>query len=167
VQLFGRDGYEHVSAEAIADASGVSLRTFYRYFSTKDEVLSPIVTGGIQEFAEHIAARPVREGLATAVQRAFEQITPQQGPEGVQALIALFADVPALRARWLDDLRTIEEALVPIVQQRARRPLNDEQAQLTVAAIVAGLRVTLEHSTEPLTESLGEALRYLREGANL
>ncbi len=43
--LFARDGYDAVSAEAIAESSGVSLRTFYRYFAAKDEVLSPIVAG--------------------------------------------------------------------------------------------------------------------------
>ena len=45
--LFVRHGYEAVSVEAIAEEAGVSLRTFYRYFSAKDEVLSPIITDGI------------------------------------------------------------------------------------------------------------------------
>ena len=80
--------------------------------------------------------------------------------------------MPALQARWLHDLRTIEAALVPIVRQRAQRPLTNDQAQLTAAAIVTGLRVALEQSTrgaspEPLTDTLGHALRYLRAGANL
>src|SRR6059058_2293292 len=42
--LFAREGYDGVSAEAIAEEAGVSLRTFYRYFTGKDAVLSPIVT---------------------------------------------------------------------------------------------------------------------------
>src|SRR5947207_12311007 len=87
--LFARDGYENVSTEAIAAEAGVSLRTFYRYFSTKDDVLSPIITEATQEFVAAIAARPTRESLATAVQRAYEGIRPQQGPEGVRALIGL------------------------------------------------------------------------------
>src|SRR3954452_5172777 len=43
--LFAREGYDGVSAEAIAEEAGVSLRTFYRYFTGKDALLSPIVTG--------------------------------------------------------------------------------------------------------------------------
>jgi len=39
LELFVRNGYSAVGADAIADAAGVSLRTFYRYFSGKDEVL--------------------------------------------------------------------------------------------------------------------------------
>jgi AcrR family transcriptional regulator len=160
--LFVRHGYE----------AGVSLRTFYRYFSAKDEVLSPIITDGIDEFAQHITRRPAAENLATAVQLAYQEISLAVEPRSVQALIQLLIDVPALQARWLHDLRTIEAALVPIVRQRAQRPLTNDQAQLTAAAIVTGLRVALEQSTrgaspEPLTDTLGHALRYLRAGANL
>ena len=71
--LFARDGYDNVSAEAIAAEAGVSLRTFYRYFSTKDDVLSPIITEATQELVAAIAARPARENLATAAQRAYEE----------------------------------------------------------------------------------------------
>jgi AcrR family transcriptional regulator len=170
--LFARDGYDNVSAEAIAAEAGVSLRTFYRYFSTKDEVLSPIITEATQEFVAAIDARPAREGLATAVQRAYEGIRPQQGPEGVRALIGLLTDVPALRARWLSDLRTIEDALLPVVQRRARRPMRDDQARITAAAIVTALRIAVETlarspANDPPIDALARALKYLREGANL
>src|SRR2546423_748220 len=170
--LFPRDGYENVSAEAIAAEAGVSLRTFYRYFSTKDDVLSPIITEATQEFVAAIAARPTREGLATAVQRAYEGIRPQQGPEGVRALIGLLTDVPALYARWLSDLRTIEDTLLAVVQRRARRPVSDEQARITAAAIVAALRIAVESlvrspANDPPIDAFARALKYLREGANL
>jgi len=170
--LFARDGYESVSAEAIAEEAGVSLRTFYRYFPTKDVVLSPIITDGTTEFVAAVAARPRRESLATAVERAYAELAPQQGQAGVQLLIGLLTDVPALRARWLDDLRSIEVALLPVVHQRARQPLDDRQARLTAAAAVTGLRVALEcsartRSADALSDALGSALRYLRDGAKL
>src|SRR5438477_76719 len=55
VTLFARDGYDNVSVEDIAEEAGISLRTFYRYFSAKDEVLSPIVT---QATPRHPPPRP-------------------------------------------------------------------------------------------------------------
>src|SRR2546427_448814 len=55
--VFARTGYDGVSAEAIAEEAGVSLRTFYRYFTGKDAVLSPIVTDGIDALASRLAAR--------------------------------------------------------------------------------------------------------------
>lgn len=37
---FARDGYDETSVDAIAADAGVSTRTFFRYFATKDEVLA-------------------------------------------------------------------------------------------------------------------------------
>jgi AcrR family transcriptional regulator len=171
-ELFVRDGYENVSAQQIAEECGVTERTFYRYFSSKDEVLSPIITSGAQQLAEQIAARPVAEDLATAVQRGYEQVSGHLPPADIQTLIALLIGVPDLRARWLADLRTIEDAVVPVVKQRAREPMSDGQAHITAASIVTALRAALEHSaktraTEPLADTLGQALRYVSAGANL
>jgi AcrR family transcriptional regulator len=170
--LFAREGYDGVSAETIAEEAGISLRTFYRYFTGKDAVLSPIVTDGIDELTERLAARPAPESLATALHNAYEEITPQQGEEGVRVLICLFLDVPALRAQWLEDLRKIEAALIPVVHKRARRPLTDYHAELSAAAAVTGLRVALEHaarSAPPASpaDALRDALAYLRDGAKL
>jgi len=63
-------------------------------------------------------------------------------------------------------------ALVPVIHQRSASPLDDQQLRLTAAIVVTALRVTLEFSTrpgsaEPGGEALGDALRYLRGGANL
>src|SRR5207245_11257019 len=96
--LFAREGYDGVSAEAIAEEAGVSLRTFYRYFTGKDAVLSPIVTDGSDELAERLAARPAPERLATALHNAYQEITPRQRQEGLRVLVAPLHDGPALRA---------------------------------------------------------------------
>lgn len=169
--LFVERGYDRVTAEAIADESGVSLRTFYRYFLGKDEVLSPIMTAGTDEFVALISERPAEEELATAVERAYGEMTAREDRDA-RKLIALLNEVPTLRARWMADLRTIEQALIPVIRERVPRPLDDAQAELTAAAIVTALRVTLELSARPGSEAprselLGHALRYLRDGANL
>lgn len=170
--LFARDGYENVSAEAIAEAAEVSLRTFYRYFSAKEDVLSPIVNDGIQGLAANLAARPAEEDLTTAVLRAHAELPPPRNPESDEVIIRLHAEVPALHARWLSELRAIEEALVPIVRQRTQGSLTDGQAQITAAAIATALRIALETPTGTRTrqttaKAFAHALHYLRDGAHL
>jgi AcrR family transcriptional regulator len=170
IGLFMRDGYETVSVEAIAAQADVSERTFYRYFATKDDVLSPIITEGTAELVELIAARPTGEPLAEAVQRAYAQSNTGVDQVKVQTLIRLLVTVPALRSRWLNDLLSIEDALVPVITSRLA--LDDTQVHLTAAAIVAAMRVTLEHSARvesdtPLANDFDNALRYLGGGANL
>ena len=39
LRRFAADGYDETSVDAIAADAGVSTRTFFRYFATKDEVL--------------------------------------------------------------------------------------------------------------------------------
>lgn len=170
--LFTRDGYEAVGFDAVAAESGVSLRTLYRYFPTKDELLTPIIANGTAGLAERLAQRPAEESLADAVERAYAQMTVSAGPENVHVLIGLLISVPALRARWLDDLRTIEETLTPVIQERAHGDLDQDQARCTAAAIVTALRLVLERSARPgshtsLSAALGQSLRYLRSGAHL
>ena len=118
LDLFVRDGYGAVSAEAIAAEAGVSLRTFYRYFQAKDEVLSPIVTRGTETLAARFADRPADEPLAEAFAAAFREMGPGAGSQRGPRLIPLFKEVPLLRARWLADLRTIESAFSMVVKQR-------------------------------------------------
>lgn len=172
LSLFTRDGYDAVGLDAVAEEAGVSLRTLYRYFPAKDELLSPLVMGGTAGLAELLAERPAGEPLVEAVVSAYEQRAAFAGPGNVSALIGMLVTVPALRARWLDDLRTIEEALAPVIQERAHGQLDDYQARCTAAVVVTALRLALERSTRPgSTESpvacLGQTLRYLRAGAHL
>jgi AcrR family transcriptional regulator len=173
LRLFVRDGYAHVTAELIAEEAGVSLRTFYRYFSTKDEVLGPIVEERVGRFVDVLADRPWTESLAVGVQRAVDEVTAQQRATTTPMPVAqVFADAPALHARWLQDLRLIEEALVPVVHQRLGSSYSKAQAQVTAAVIITALRLGFERSvadgsSTSLIETLGEILSYLRDGAGL
>jgi len=80
--------------------------------------------------------------------------------------------VSVLRARWLAALRMIEDRLVPAVTQRVDRQLSELETQLTAAAIVTALRVSLElwaaeDSHEYLADVFGRALDQLDAGARL
>jgi AcrR family transcriptional regulator len=173
LRLFVRDGYGRVTAELIAEEAGVSLRTFYRYFSTKEEVLGPIVEERVGRFVDALADRPAEESLAVGVQRAIDSVTAEQRSTASPMPVAqLFADAPALHARWLQDLRQIEQTLVPVVHQRLGTSFGEEQAQVTAAVIITALRLAFERSvadasSKRLIETLGEVLSYLRDGAGL
>jgi len=39
LNLFSANGYEQTTTDEIADAAGVSPRTFFRYFPTKEDVV--------------------------------------------------------------------------------------------------------------------------------
>jgi AcrR family transcriptional regulator len=172
LDLFVRDGYDAVPAEAIAAEAGVSLRTFYRYFQAKDEVLSPLVTRGTETLAARFAARPPDETLAEAFAAAFREMRPADGDQRAPRLIPLLTEVPVLRARWLADLRTIESVFSTVVKQRTPTPLSDADAELTGALLVTALRIALERAasddgTAAAPALLDEILARLGAGGGL
>src|SRR5260370_25850404 len=119
VTLFARGGYANVSVEDIAEEAGISLRTFYRYFSAKDEVLSPIFTQGTEDLLDHIARRPAAEDLAEAVEHAYRRVNPPT--DRVPARTRLFTDAPTLQPPWLTAPRALEAAPGAVAPPRTLR----------------------------------------------
>src|SRR5437763_2085147 len=171
LELFMRDGYSAVGADAIADAAGVSLRTFYRYLSGKDEVLVPIISDSFGELVDTIAAQPVDEPLSVAVERAVEAFEPRPGDEGVAALAQLLGAVPALSARVGLEFAALAERMVALVRERAVRDVDEEDARVTAAIIVLCLRIALrsvgQRPPMPFDVALHRALRHAQAGAGL
>jgi len=64
---FVADGFEGASVPAIAAEVGVTERTFYRHFATKDEVLFADLVEGLAWFRQAIRSRPADEEIGRAV----------------------------------------------------------------------------------------------------
>lgn len=113
-----------VTAEEIAHTSGVALRTFYRYFRTKEDAVVPLLANGVQEWIDDLAtpptspdALPVREVLERAAHRA---LTPADPPAAealrwTRGLLRAMSGDPALRAVWHRVHHDTEEALRPVL----------------------------------------------------
>jgi AcrR family transcriptional regulator len=169
--LFMQHGYEAVSVEAVAEAAGVSLRTLYRYFASKDELVVPIVADSVGELIDRLAARPSDEALGVAVEGAIGDIEPRLGGPGVGMLARLLEGVPALGARVGFELAALEDKLAPVIRTRAGGNLGEDDARVTAAVIVAclrvALRVTAHDPSMPFSVALQRAIRHAQEGAGL
>ena len=64
---FAAAGFESASVPAIAAEVGVTERTFYRHFATKDEVLFADLAEGLEWFRTAVRSRPADEDLARSV----------------------------------------------------------------------------------------------------
>src|SRR6201995_3574163 len=70
VRFIGQ-GVEDTSAEQIAADAGVTLRTFYRHFSSKHDLLFADYDAGLHWFRSALASRPLDEPLIDSVQAAI------------------------------------------------------------------------------------------------
>jgi AcrR family transcriptional regulator len=97
VVRFLAQGVEDTSAEQIAADAGVSLRTFYRHFSSKHDLLFADYTG-LHWFRAALDARPADESIIDSVQSAIFSF-----PYDVDAV----AKIAALRQDELDPGRIV------------------------------------------------------------
>lgn len=68
---FLAQGVEDTSAEQIASDAGVSLRTFYRHFTSKHDLLFADYDAGLEWFCTAIAVRSPNESLIDSVHSAI------------------------------------------------------------------------------------------------
>ncbi|MGO9184516.1 TetR/AcrR family transcriptional regulator [Mycobacterium sp.] len=94
---FLAQGVEDTSAEQIASDAGVSLRTFYRHFGSKHDLLFADYTG-LNWFRAALDARPDDEPVIDSVQSAVFAF-----PYDVDAV----AKIAALRGGELDPVRIV------------------------------------------------------------
>jgi AcrR family transcriptional regulator len=113
LRRFVADGYEATSIADIAAEVGVTTRTFYRYFASKDEVLFADYEARLDWFRRALSVRPRREPIATSVLNAIDSFP--DDPEVVSA-------IARMRAGELDHRRT--EAHIQRVQAELGREIE-------------------------------------------
>lgn len=146
--LFWRDGVEKTSGDAIAAAAGLSKRTVWRYFRSKEACVEPLfhVTG--LRFIELLRAWPPDVSIESYLSDTLGSMlrTEQDIRDGVAAarLISLLATEPAIRSAYLMASAQAEDELVAIVAERAGRTPDDFDVKLCSAAAMAAVRVVDE-----------------------
>ncbi|MGC9501766.1 TetR/AcrR family transcriptional regulator [Streptomyces sp. WG7] len=155
VDLFIAQGVAATTGEQIGQAVGISARTVWRYFPTKESCVGPLFTSGIDAIAT--ALRQWRPGQP--LQEAFDHLWTADavlpGPD-VGALLRLTRTEPGLRAVWLQTHDEAEPAFARALAERAGLPAGDVRPAIWAAMINAALRAAVEHhayrTTEPNTD---------------
>ncbi len=113
-------GPDNVRVEDIAQAAGVSPRTYNNYFSSREQAIVAAVTAERQErVGAAVAARP-HDRLAEAVTAAIVEQYTDPGDRAREALL-LITTHPALREAFLDSTAAIESPLSAVIAERTRR----------------------------------------------
>lgn len=170
---FLAEGVEATSAEQIAADAGVTLRTFYRHFTSKHDLLFADYDAGLHWFRRALAGRPDDEPIIESVRAAVFAF-----PYDVQAV----THIAALRAEALDPerivqyVRQVEADFAEAVAERlsartgaeARRSLDvTVTARCIAAAVFGAMEVWMlrdERSLADLARLCHSALSSLEAG---
>lgn len=71
LRLVAERGFDRVTVEDIAEAAGVSTRTFFNYFPTKEAVVFGIDPSRVESLRARLLERPAKEPPFVAVRHAF------------------------------------------------------------------------------------------------
>lgn len=155
LELFLAYGFEETTVDQIVRKVGVSRRSFFRYFGTKEDiVLGDLVARG-QAVAEAVAARPEDEGAWEALRAGLEASaqTTMSDERSALALGRMLFETPSLRARLIEKRLRWQEMLVPLIT--ARMAADDDHAGLRASAVVAASLACLDAASEAWIASDG------------
>ncbi|KAA2253649.1 TetR family transcriptional regulator [Solihabitans fulvus] len=140
LHAFAFQGFDETTIDQIAAAAGVSRRTFFRYFRSKEDVIIDSLSDVNQHITAELAGRPEGEPPAVALRRAFGLLidTFTEYPEKSLALANLLLTTPALRARYLDRQY---EWRIELAAELARRTGLDDDTDLR-SSLLVGVALT-------------------------
>lgn len=120
--LFAARGYEATTVQTIARAAGVSRRTFFRYYSSKEDVLVETSDALADELLAEVAARPAGEPPLESIRRALVPVLERRlaTPELARGIMRLLRESRALRRAMLERHARMEERLAAHFARRLR-----------------------------------------------
>jgi AcrR family transcriptional regulator len=174
LRLAEERGPDGVTVEAIAEAAGVSARTFFNYFPSKEDAVIGLAPAHTSELLVGLVEQPVDEPPLEALRGAVLGIAGrlEAGIEEWMRRRALFEGHPALAARHTAGFAEVERGMVEEIARRTRLDADrDTYPALVVAAALAVIRTVMAVWWErdrpgPIADFLDEAFDHLAEGLN-
>jgi AcrR family transcriptional regulator len=168
-------GPDRVTVDEIADAAGVSPRTFFNYFASKEDAILGNTSASTSRLVEQLAARPhdeaPLEALRAATHASVDQL--QRDPDEWIARNRLVRGHPSLSVRYAARLAEVERELVVGIAHRTgldadRDPYPAVLAGAAMAAARVALTLWQEHGpSASLPALLDEVFDQLATGLTM
>jgi len=148
--LFAEKGYAHTTMDEVAERAGLSRRTAFRYFSSKEELVFPAREARLAMLRAELRPRAAERGFET-VRRACLALAKhfEADRERQLAQWRILRGEPALVGRDLDFDRESEAAIEAAFAAGERdTPRARRRAKVRAAAVTGAVRATLREWLE-------------------
>ena len=175
-RLFQEKGFDATTVEEIADAVDVSARTFFRYFSSKEDVVLTFQEEQFRAMVDALAARPADEPVLTslrnaavAVVRACEQGEYGFDPERFGCIQQIMENSSAVFGRSLEHAQKKHALITRVIADRmGADPGTDLRPHVVASAVNAAFQTTFElvgtGRYTRFSDALSEIFALLEEG---
>ena len=167
LRLFVRDGFDRTTVDGIAAAAGIGRRTFFRYCTSKNDVVWGDFDAGLEALRAGLAQAPPEEPTLTSLRRAvldFNRLEPGH-ERSHRDRMTLILRVPALQAHGTLRYAAWREVVAEHVARRAGTAVDDLVPQLAghlcLGAALSAYEQWLRRPGSDLQSLLDTALRRL------
>ncbi|PRX99747.1 TetR/AcrR family transcriptional regulator [Allonocardiopsis opalescens] len=170
VEIFVADGDTSATVERIAEAAGISSRTFYRHFAVKEDVVRPLFRLSSRHVIAALADAPRDGDLVETLVGAWTSdlhdgaLTPFE-----RRFLKLMVTTPQYRLRWMEVDDELCAAMAEFLRERI--PLGGHPLHRTLPAylLVQATRHVFDHwvsadSAEDITDLLRDGFRVVLAG---
>ncbi|OBB77102.1 TetR/AcrR family transcriptional regulator [Mycobacterium sp. 852014-52144_SCH5372336] len=167
---FAKDGFANVTVSQLAEEAGVTERTFFRHFPTKEAVLFADYETHLEWLAEALARRPASESLFDAVMASVGSFP--HDLEVVRQAALLRASLIGERAAG--HLRVVQASFAAVITDFVRTrhldlPGIELKAEVAGAVLAAALVVAVENwgrdgCVGDLGQIVAESVELVRSG---
>ncbi|TMU93273.1 TetR/AcrR family transcriptional regulator [Streptomyces sp. DASNCL29] len=142
LRLFTEQGYDETTIAQIAREAGVSQRTLFRYFGSKEDLLGGDQGRFGRVLADTIGQQPAEAGVWEALRAGVAAVLAlHDSREQALERFRLLHNTASLRAGWLEKRLRFQEELLPLVEARMGAAVGsaDPRARAVLATAFACL----------------------------
>lgn len=151
LKLLARKGFDAVTIDEIVLAAGVSKRTFFRYFASKEDVVIQFLSEMGASMRAELAGRPAHEPPSVALRHAvWVSIDACAGhADGALRVVQLILGTPPLLARFLERQAQWRDGLAQELAHRLERdPETDLYPQLAAGMALTAYGTVLQRLSD-------------------
>jgi TetR/AcrR family transcriptional regulator, regulator of mycofactocin system len=167
LRLFQARGFSTVTVDDISSEAQISVRTFYRYFPTKDEVVLVRIKRKARILEQVLAQRPMDENPLSSIRIASELAASQEDPVLVKQWIATAKASPAVTQSVLGCIHVhTQPVLADFLRSRLALPADSLTPTMLAAAVGGIVQEAYGHwfaNDGDLGETISRGLKALEE----
>lgn len=125
--LFVRRGFDHVTVGEIAREAGVSEKTVFNYFPTKEDIFFDEVPEQMEELVEAIRDREPADRVIDVLHGLQVRKIPRMTSPGFVHFARTLDESPALRAKELEVMANFTDELAGVLRSELKLPAPEAQ----------------------------------------
>lgn len=140
MRLFLDQGFEQTTIDQIASTAGISRRSFFRYFGTKEDIVLGDLASQGELVRDALEKVPHTVGPWEALRQALRAVDALEVEPGVTLKIAtMMYGTPSLRARSIEKHLHWQSLLLPDIRRRLGLAADDASDPAPAAIIASAI----------------------------